>query len=374
MNGSEEKSYDIVPGLQIGKSFDAETARECFGNSEVSVISPYETLHSFKNVGFIVWTEGPKTGEIYRIVKHTEKESFENSSFIEEIECTVKEMLIQAAELQRKFNTFIPKEDAGGQRYEVAREKRKIIAEILYFLYKVYYDPQNNKGIEAVVLTGSGDTKKNCQGWIEKINEKGAKGYLKELAKELSLDVYLDGSEDNEQRLMINRFFYDMDDTYDNNYVSEDPILLTHATWSHSLTNVIQMGGLAAKNYFESKGIKKRFGGEGGWIGSYTPDDVSFRIAEKDQAHIAGGWGPKRGFDYPMVYAVSKSKAVELVNSGINLQAGTMQTEKTVRDFVDLKYISHIFVPNFKIEEVNEILRAHGHGHIQVLPLGQNVP
>ena len=64
-------------------------------------------------------------------------------------------------------------------------------------------------------------------------------------------------------------------------------------------------------------------------------------------------------------------KALELRASGVELRHGTTQREKTLRDFVDLKYIYHIFVPSFKVKEVADILRVHGHEHIQVLPLGQ---
>lgn len=96
-------------------------------------MSPYETLYSFQDIGFVIWTEGPRIGEIYRIVKH--QESFNDFPSIEETESTVKVLLEQAANLSRHFDELNQGEDPENKRYLVAAEKRRKIAEIINLLY-----------------------------------------------------------------------------------------------------------------------------------------------------------------------------------------------------------------------------------------------
>lgn len=125
---------------------------------------------------------------------------------------------------------------------------------------------------------------------------------------------------------------------------------LRHGTSSTALNGIVQLRGPAARKYFESLGLVKRYGGErGGSFTSYTGNVLSFSSLE--QPEIVGGvYGQMKTFDYPMTFGISEENA-----SHLRQWHGSMNEEVTVRDYVPMRFVDQVFVPDFMVDEVRAI-------------------
>jgi len=334
----------IEPGSKFDKNqVEAEAGEFQF----VRDVSPHERAFCFQNRVYHVWREGPKADEVFLTVD-------------KKLESDVA--IVSSDEFLQTIGAYLQEISEGRSGQDLAHLQQYILG--------TCYGDDSKLGWEQARfydLNGQGDQINEI---MTQMLEKGMSQYLSDFAKEQGID--LPTYKLNFQERDVIPLYYDgltQNDIRENRWDKEEtPIVLKHGTYSHILSNFVQMRGLAARDYYQSFGINKYYGGEGQGKGSYTPHDVSFWYREDGEPIVSGGHGSQRAYDYPMMIGISQEKADKL-----KLHLGTMdlQMEATVRNFVPAGLISHIFVPSFKVEEIQQLFEQNGIDDIQVLSLRQ---
>ncbi len=349
-----------IAGLHVDDIFDRDVALKWYGPLAFErKISPYEKVFSFYDKAFLVWTEGPKAGRIYRIVSRPPQSRLSKLLTMKKIVGAIDKRLAELAKI-----------DALKSKQYVLDAMKN--AELCLYLRQLYDGNIQTIGLkEAQLFDGKGQ----YAAFLEGVQKKGLKSWLEERARSLGYKDVRTGDggmgDVGEQKLLFPYYFGAAKHDARLYFDPKDPIELVHKTYSNVLTNIIQMDALASKDYFEKMGIKKRFGGERGGQESKTPHYVSFWPVSTTPAFFYGSycheysWMKGIGFELPMELGITRSKARTL-----GLRAGSLEGEEVVPRSVALKDITHIFVPSFAIAEVQEILRDHGYATIKVAPLG----
>jgi hypothetical protein len=373
--------------FSIGGKFELSSIPE---NEPVITIklSGYETAYTYKGHSYIVWGEGPKAGSIYRIIDAPTEEQVASLPKVDEIKQNIIDKLKDANTLRAEDNSL---------HWD---EARLILDNLYVYLHQLYYGDKDTIGLEKAQLFDLEGEGEKYFHFLQKINPPGKgkeefvkdqRGVLTNPDKILSCNDYLEelaGNNDfsnlfpysifiniDTSNRSIYRYFYGESNNDNNKYQdSNDPLHLIHCSYGNILPSVVELGGLAARSHYEKIGIQKRGGGERGGTFSYAPDYVSFwdYSDESLQKYLKGvpmdrNWGNKKGFEHPMVFGISKNH-----KEGMELKPGTMSLETVVKDFVPFEHISHVFVPGFKVTEVDQILQAHGYGYVNVLSLDKD--
>jgi hypothetical protein len=153
-------------------------------------------------------------------------------------------------------------------------------------------------------------------------------------------------------------------------------IFLTHGTYSDKLPSIIQLGGIASSLHAATLGIHKTRGGEIGGSGSCSSRSVSFWEYPLGNAAVCPGFGMREGFEYPITLAVGESHYLDhnsyhslgLAKGSKGPLRGEMRGEAMVKLFWPIECIDYIFVPSFAVEDTSKLLEEHGFTHIEVLP------
>lgn len=324
---------EVEPGSKINiNQVEAEAGEFQF----VRDVSPHERAFCFQNRVYHVWREGPRADEVFLAIDKTPEDDVET---------------ISSDEFLQTLSTYLQEISEGRSSQDLARLQQYIL--------RTCYGDDSRLGWEQARLYDLNGQGELINEIMVQMLEKGMSQYLSDFAQEQEID--LPAYKLNLQEQDVIPLYYDgltQNDIRENRWDKEEtPIVLKHGTYSHILPNFVQMRGLAARDYYQSFGINKYYGGEGQGKGSYTPHDVSFWYTEDGEPIISGGHGSQRAYDYPMMIGISQEKADKL-----KLHLGTMdlQMEATVRNFVPAELISHVFVPSFKVEEVQQLFEQNG--------------
>jgi hypothetical protein len=334
--------------IESGIKFDPEQVEAAAGAFQFTrTMSPHEQAYCFEHKVYFVWQEGPRIGEVFLTIDKINETEIETTSPDEFLETIISYLL----KLAQKSSDE-----------ELIRLHRYVLTtcygnvSVMGWEKARFYD-----------LLGHGEQINELM--VQMLN-KSLDEFLQELAQEKGIDIPL--YRFNFQDRGVYSLYYDGREPTEEKMNVWDPtkgeIMLTHGTYSHILPNLIQMRGLASRNYYQSLGIKKYYGGESQGSSSYTPNDISFSFHENGQPIIHGGYGSQRAYDFPMSVAIAKDKAEQL---SLTLGSMDLQEELVVRDYVPIEFITHIFVPSFKIDDVKEMFRQNQITNVQVLPLRQ---
>lgn len=332
--------------IETGKPFDLKQLEQESGSFQfIRSVSPHEEAYCFEKKVYFVWKEGPRSGESYYQV-----DKFNESNV----------QIVTPSEFFDTVKNFV---------FDIAQNKsRTALAELHTYVLSIFYGKDSLLGWDQARfydLFGEGEAINQL---MVAMLAKGLPQFLADYAKSQGIEVH--SWQLNFQERDTYPLYYDGLDHIGlrgNYWDGDPPIMLVHGTYSHILPNLIQMRGLSARDYYQSFGIKKYYGGEGQGEGSYMPHDVSFWFHEDGQPIISGGYGSQRAYDYPMQIGLAKDKAEQL-----QLRLGTMNNELVVPNYVPFNFITHIFVPSFKIEEVSSLLTQNNITHVKVLPLRQS--
>ena len=333
--------------LVAGEKFDSTQVESEAGEFNfVRNLSPHEKAYCFQNKVYMVWREGVREDEVF-LTKNKIPESEVATTSFDTFTQTILKYLQELSE-------------------DPAEKK---LPDLQKYILNTCYGVDSLMGWEearSYDLSGDGE---QINTFMQQMMLKGLRQFLLELAAENNIQMS-DAYPLNFQSREVIPLYYDgltYNDLRENIWdATQGEILLTHGSFSHVLSNLIQMNGLAARNYYQKFGINKYYGGEGQGTSSYTPDDVSFWFHENGSPVVSGGHGSQRAYDFPITFGIEKQKAEQL-----KLRLGTMDlhNEVVVRNFVPLSLITRLFVPSFKVEEVQELFKQNKIASIKVLPL-----
>lgn len=318
-------------------------------------LSPFEVAYCFESYAVIVWDEGPRLGEVARVIALP---SEVNSTSYAEFSASLTTLLSEILELHPDPKSF-------ARRIELQ-------AQALLLFENTYHSRGKYIGWEIIRLMDTPDAVAIHEMLLH-IYTTGLTAFLKEYAENRDLnrsksfyerDVLAFGN--TVVSATLDKLFYGSDKPPQ---WEGESIILKHRTNSHILLNVIQLGGLASLDYANSQGLNKYSGGEKGGRYSYTPSLLSFWYSEDGKPILSGGYGSYHGLEYPMMWGIGEENAEQL-----NLSLGSManQQEVTVPGLVPFRLIDYLFVPDFKVEEVREVLHFHGIDNIKVRAFNQS--
>ncbi|MFH1995563.1 MAG: hypothetical protein ABIJ27_01040, partial [Candidatus Omnitrophota bacterium] len=396
--------------MKAGDIFDQDIYDAIPEVDKRALSSGTEEAVTYDNKVYVIWKAGDRTGRIYRIIDRPSPEELSTIPSVKDIEDAIdgylKTMDTYQAEADEWFGRVgaLEKEarDIGDEisyaKYSTApgaEEKKKALeekkasivapwekareefsvraniceknrVEAMMLLRRLYQGNQAAIGLETAqyFIPEIFDLVQNIQslGVMEWLEERAKMRYPRAKINVFIVNIHLPE---------VTEYYYGSDFVQDNRYRdTKNPVVLTHGTYSNILPDVINLGGIASVDYFHAKGLTKKTG-ESHFGGGYTGHAVSFKHYPDGNAFISGGWGSQKGFELPILFGISRTKAEELTTHN-----GTMGGEKVVRakegepgGFVPLKNFSHIFVPFFAVRSTSETLQAHGYGNIKVMPL-----
>ncbi|MFA5101106.1 MAG: hypothetical protein WC547_09515, partial [Candidatus Omnitrophota bacterium] len=229
-------------------------------------------------------------------------------------------------------------------------------------LHEIYYGTVQTQGLEAAQ---DFDDRGQYDDFLKLVQEQGLNSWLRLRVKALHLTRIPSLPGRLENLPFLYRYFY-AKSPGKNEYqaLRTTRHFLVHSTYSSAFQAIIDLGGIASRSYYERQGIKKNGGEWGKDFYSQTPDDVFFTHYVGSRPAINGGFGPKMGFEYPVVFGIAGSQLPE------GSMVGTMDREITVENFIGLDKITHVFVPYFKVDEIKDVLHKANYDNIEVLPLG----
>ena len=345
-------------------------------------INSYQELFSYRTRSFCVWSRGPKKGKIYRIIEHKSN----NFPWYKNVILRIDSYLMKIDKsniLRDKFKL----NSKGWNEQHILSLKNK--SKLVVFLHALYHGTDKITGIcelEKSLLRGGyhswGRTNRiKLHELVESISKTGFLEWIKLYAGEKGINyTFMDSPKEkkglfggltktHQRKLDLTRglediyFFGTMD-----NDARTRPVVYTHSSLSHILPQVLQLGGLASLSYAEKKGIIKEKGGELGDSLSKTPQFLSFWEEESQKSYIFQ-YSKSFAFEYPIVFGLNKS------SRGFFRYNYAMGDEVACNgDFLGLNEIEYIYVPEFKVVEIEAILRSHGYRAIKVLPLSAVSP
>jgi len=326
-------------------------------------ISPYEEALIYENRAYIVFSQAPRKGAIYRIVDRPPEEAFLNLPAMADIYAYIDTELqrINKLELQRK-----PKE---------ASQAR---IDLFIHLHELYHGNNETVGLQvAQLFEEQGEYNK----FLQEVEKSGLREWLVRRSNSLGLkNVGIDPEEWTKEEFHALERFYSGEDSVlmSGDFDLNDDVVLLHGTYNNALSMIIALKKLASPEYLESNGLRKTFGGEsGGWQTS-SPKSVSFRFFNPrsrwygaSRTHLRrGGYGRKMGFEYPVALGITKRLAtVMAIADKLSVGAGTEEVKIYKYVALDKNGINCLVVPYFVMAEWRVLLDEHGLDHIKVVPL-----
>lgn len=364
------RNYDNSP--KVGDEFNKEVISKLKVEAH-GQFSPLEDFYRTPSKTYLVWRGGPQKGKIYQVFDNKTQDRMAPAVSVTEFRNEVSRQISELETLSLRDSEYYKQLNSGpwgtGLKYDdplraqIFKEKevndalgKKKKIELSQYILKSFYGTKNAQGIRTAAFRSD----EHLQ-LIQEIESGIISKWITDQSPNRRAHTYL-----------ITRGF-DHDIFYEGGIKTfsdaNDPIVLTHATFSSALPGIMSERALVAVSYLHEEIPKLT--GEGGRRGrryGVTPHDVSFWGYEpNDEVRVWGGYGNYNEYlQYPIMFGISQSKAANL-----STRTGTLHGEKVVEGIVDLEHISHIFVPNFMMNEIKEILKSHGYEDIQVLALGK---